>query len=892
VGRLILESRTVKTISWIFLLVTLLSAELCALSNEAVEIKAKEGTSSAPSTAGISLEKIGNLPRPRLEVTSNVQVIGRYGLRLLESIGWASDDFALFFERVLLSEDQKKALLVKRHYWMGQYYLERDEYVHAQGEFRAGLEIDPRSIPLRLALADALVANKQDSEAETLINEVLSEDPQNIKALNLLAQLYLSRAETSTNRKEQDRCLSLAAETLEKAKKIQPRNLDVLKQLVSVYTAKRDLDNLIKTYRDITQANPKDTYSLFVLANLLAKRGEREEAASLYEKVIEQRRSFVNAYVYLGLVQEEMGQTTQAIETYKRAILIEPRNVQLQRIFDALLLRATQNKGREAVLAEYEKFAQEYPFSTEVQRIFAEQLVKDHQTTRAIQQYERVLDLDPENVDALVAVASLLVEQGRYDEAGNYYARAMEVAPDRTDIYEAIANTFANVKDRAKAIQVLQRALRFNPNVPLLYVNIASLLEQDNRPEEAKKIIEEGLKKLGDKAEFFVALGEIAERQKNLEEALRYYRKACDLATNNKLLLARYLGLLAKAKRWDELESFAQEISSSVSDKADFFALVGETFLAEGELDRAAQWFEKAIAEAPDKLVYYGRLLQIYNVKNDHAKAFALIEKASKRAPDNPDIERMLADTYVDSKQYDKAIAIYKKFIEKEPTKLDGYRLLVDALNKAGRFEEALEVVKQAENAVGKNEETALLRAIALYNQKRYKAAETVLKDLLKGKTKNPDVIYYLLGSIAIEQKRYEVAESALKKAIEINPLNDSALNALGYMYADLGKNLTEAQSLIERALSINPQAPHILDSLGWVYYRKGNYESARELVEKAWHLMGDDPEILKHLGEIYFALGKKKEALDFWKRSLMIDDSQQDVKARIEEIERKLQSR
>lgn len=832
------------------------------------------------------LEGVGTLPRP--SIGTSPSRFGRNGVRLLETIGWSADDFALYSDRAALSSETLGLISARRHYWMGQFYLEREEYAHAQGQFRAALEEQPDSIPIQLGMVDALLGLRQYDEAQAILDSVLARHPDHVHALVLRAQLAMNRAEQAAQRRDQDKWLNEAIEALETAKKKQPRNVDILKELAAVYTAKRDIDKLIETYRDMVAANPKDAYAQFVLANLLTKRGQREQAAKLYEKVIEQRRGFVNAYVYLGLVQEELGQTTQAIETYKRALLIDPRNVQLQRLFDALLARAAKNQDRRAVLREYERFAAEYPYSSEIQRLYAEQLVRERQTTAALAQYKRVLELDPENVDALLAVANLLVQRGDYDAAGEYYSHAMEVAPERTEIYEAIANTFSNVKDKGRAIEVLRKALRFNPNVASLYVNIASLLVDEKRVEEAREVLRQGLEKLGDKVEFRVALGEIAEREGKIDEAIEHFRRACELSPANRLLAARFLKLFAAQKRWQDLETQAQALANGFGDKADFYAIVGEIFLAEGELERAAQWFEKALTEAGDRFPIYGRLVQIYNVLDAHDRAFAIIERAQKQFPDNPDVERMLADTYVDAKQYDKAIAIYRRLIEREPKKLDGYRLLVDALNKAGRYDEALEVVKQAEAAVGKNEDTRLMRALALYNQKRYEAAEAVLKDLLRSRGKNRDIIYYLLGSIYIEEKRYEAAEAALKKAIEINPLNDSALNALGYMYADLDKKLDEAKSLIERALELNPNAPHILDSLGWVYYRMGKFDLARDYIEKAWKLMGDDPEILKHLGDVNFRLGDKQRAVEFWKRSLLLDSSQGDVRAKIAETEKK----
>lgn len=840
------------------------------------------------TTGAVRMMETVKLPRPRHAETTQTFRLGSLWKQLLASMGMTPDDLFVFVGTPYLSPEDQGDIQARRHYWLGQYYLEMEQPAQAVGEFRAALEERPDSIAIKTALADAYILARDYDRAQAVLTEVLSQETTNVEALIIKAHLAMSRAEEADG-KERAKLLDEAVEAFEQAKQVQPKNLDVLRGLVQVYTAKRDIERVIQAYRDLVAANPKDTYSMFVLANILARTGKRAEARALYEKVIEQRRGFVNGYIYLGLLLEEMGETAEALETYKRALLIEPRNPQLQRVFESMLERMTRGKGRQAFLKEYAKFASEYPYSTEIQRLYADQLAKANDTQAALRQYQRVLELDPENVDALVAAAGLLAKAGKYEEASQYYAKAIELAPERSEIYDGMATTFMQVKDRKQAIAVLQKALQLNPKVPMLYVNIASLLQQEGKPEEAEKILEQGIEKLGEKAEFFIALGEIAERKNDLAKATTAIRKAYELAPSNQLLFGRLLGLLVRQERFSEVPELLKQAENTFrANLTEFYLLVAETFLSEGVLDRAAEYYEKVIEAAPDKLPGYGRLVQIYNVLDQHEKALAVIERAKKQFPDSEDVQRMLADTYLDAKEYAKAVEICRKLIEAKPKSLDGYRLLVDALNKANRYEEALAAVKEAEQQVGTTEETEALRAVALFQQKRYDQAAAIFTKLAEKKNKNADFYLYMLGSIYLEQKRFDQAEKMLRQAIERNPLNDAALNALGYMFAEQGRNLEEAKELIERALAINPNAGHILDSLGWVYFRMNKLEEALRYVQKAHRLMGDDPEILKHLGDIYNAMGKRAEAAEYWKRSLALDPTQADVKANLMASEKK----
>jgi tetratricopeptide (TPR) repeat protein len=853
---------------------------------EAVETTSPDAGRPAVDSTGLRVN--ATLPKPSLDETSLTLRLGSKWRSLLDTVGISQDDLYLYVGAPFQTPEERRSIAAKRHFFFGQYYMELEEPAHALGEFRAALEEDPGNVHIKLGLVDALLASRDYNGAEKALNEVLSADSQNVPALILLAQINMSRAEDAAG---QNRRLWLdkGIAAFERAKAIQPKNLDVLKGLASAYVAQQNVAKLIQAYREILAANPKDTYSMLVLANVLAKTGNQDEAVTFFEKVIEQRRGFVNAYIYLGQLYEEMNRNPDAIDIYKRALLIEPRNVQLQRRFEAVLEKANTSGGRTAVLREYGKFASEFPFSTEIQRLYAEQLKESGDVSGAIQQYKKVAHLDPENLDALVALGGLYAQRGDFDTSGQYYTKALDINPERADLYEAIGATFANLKDRRKALEIFQKALKLNPKVPMLYVNLASLYQQEGRVDDAVRVLEDAVVKIGDKPEFFVALGEILERDKKLDRSVECFRKAYELVPQNHILLGRILMLLAREQKFDEAEALVVRAGESFKDhKSEFYALVGEAYLAEAEIARAADYYRRALDEAPEKFGIYARLVQVYNTLGRHDESLAVLTRAQEKFPGSDDVKRLFAETYLSRKEYDPAIAIYRGFVESRPESLDSYRLLVDALNKAGRHEEALGVVKKAEDKIGRSEEVTAIRGVTFFQQKRYDAAERIFRELSLGKGKNIDTYLYMLGSIYLEQKRSDSAERVLKKAIEKNPLNDSALNALGYMYADQGRNLEEAKKLIEKALELNPSGGHIIDSLGWAYFKMGKIEKARELVEKAARIMGEDSEILEHLGDIYLAQGDPIRAVEHWKKSLELDGTQDDVREKIVAHEKK----
>src|SRR5205823_3591856 len=123
----------------------------------------------------------------------------------------------------------------------------------------------------------------------------------------LKSQLLLAQAKENAEGQRRP-LVDEAVRTLEKARSVQPRNLEVLRGLAAAYLDQQNIGQVIQTYKDIVAVNPRDTYSLLMLANILSKTQHLQEALPYLEKVVEQRPGFMPGYIMLGQVREQMGQ--------------------------------------------------------------------------------------------------------------------------------------------------------------------------------------------------------------------------------------------------------------------------------------------------------------------------------------------------------------------------------------------------------------------------------------------------------------------------------------------------------------------------------------------------------------------------------------------------------
>lgn len=811
--------------------------------------------------------------------------LGSEWLQRFEATGVSPDTF---WERKATpqTEQDHRDLMAHRHFFMGWYYLELSQPGRAVEEYKKALEFDPENSHILLDAARAHLAVHESAEADKLITKVLEKETTNVEAMWLRAETDLASAAAARGT-EQDQLVKKAGIVLEKAHEIQPNNMKVLRSLGRVYNQQQEIEKVISVFKDIVAVNPRDTYSLEFLAQILARIGRPKEALEYFKKVIEQKRGYLIGYVNAAQIYENLKQYEQALDMYRQAILVNPHNSDLLRLYEDLIAKIHGINDTDGILGEYKSFVSEYPGNTEVRRIYAERLQSERKSDEAAKQYEKILETDPENTDACVSLAKLYADKEDYAKAEEYFRKAIEIDPDKVELYDAIASTLLAQEKPDEAKELYQKAIEASPSSEKLYISLAALLENDGETTQAIKVMQQAVEKAGEKPELLAVLGKFYRTTGDKSKAVTTLRKAYDRASDN---LPLY-GELMSAYLEDGNTTAAEEITSRTAESAKpgkdvVLSVAAEFNINAGRYDRAVALYVEALNAKPTEIGYLARLVAVLNRQKLYDRALQYIDEFGAKAKDEDKVEAVRAQVYSAAGEHDKAIATYRRLLSKKPTDLVRYQDLIDALNDAKRYDESLKVINQAQTKLGKTDPDTVLMMTGMvyYKQKKYKQAEKAFRDLIKRTGGKSDDSYYYLGSVFLEQERFEDAEREFRKAIEVNPLSANALNALGYMYADRGIKLEEAKKLIQEALDINPTAPHILDSMGWVLFKLGELEAAEDYVERAARQF-DDAVLYSHLGDIYAKQGKTDLARQTYQHSLELDPTDKTVKEKIRKL-------
>lgn len=351
--------------------------------------------------------------------------------------------------------------------------------------------------------------------------------------------------------------------------------------------------------------------------------------------------------------------------------------------------------------------------------------------------------------------------------------------------------------------------------------------------------------------------------------------------------------------------------------------LLGETYVRQGEPDRAAALYTDFSAKNPSVALLLPRAEQLTRVSDPVPFASTLDEDMAASLFDfallvwgegalGPARQLMNVALWVDPNQ--PYYVYYAGVLMEVGNDLDAaekdYATLVDnpTLGVGAKLRLAEVHFKQGKQKKGWNEATDLLkdypdvavirRSVAqmAFERENYSRAveeySYLLEHLPEGAPAGAkEELLFARGVIYERDKQYGKAALDLQAALEISPANAQIMNYLGYMWLENDKNVDDALNLLKKAHLLAPHDSAITDSLGWGYYKIGDYDAAVQYLEVAAEEDPDSPEIVDHLGDAYAKLGYAEEALKQWRRALdLVEKGAEEPRERfMYELEKKI---
>jgi tetratricopeptide (TPR) repeat protein len=227
---------------------------------------------------------------------------------------------------------------------------ESGRYGEAEEEIRRGLEREPEQVLLKVSLADLYLRRGRLVEARIIVDEVLSQDPQDPHALTVLGDIFLKKHShrdalecyRQAFNRDPPSYLSLKAarvlkemeafeEALQELNKVlivKPGSLAFLKEKAFILNRMERYEEALETYEKVREISPKDP---FIQKEILRLRGRTRPEAQVVRELqtvvaMDSKKDDAQLHGLLAQKLKETGQVREAAAEYGKAVDLEPRN--------------------------------------------------------------------------------------------------------------------------------------------------------------------------------------------------------------------------------------------------------------------------------------------------------------------------------------------------------------------------------------------------------------------------------------------------------------------------------------------------------------------------------------------------------------------------------------
>ncbi|MEM6792492.1 MAG: tetratricopeptide repeat protein [Acidobacteriota bacterium] len=323
------------------------------------------------------------------------------------------------------------------HMRLGRVLLADDRPQEAAAELERALEIEPGLQPAQVSLAQIQLAEGRLDAAETLLDRILEDAPRHAQALSTLGQVYMRQGRRSEARAMAERARGAAIYNLFSDRLIGEVVVEGVSTVLVWERAKAFYDNgnfeqAALGLEQVVKSAPDNVEARHQLAVALGNIGQAQRSKPHLQKVIALDGEMIDARVQLASIHLDEQNPDAAAPLLQKALDLDPRDP------DAgwLLGRAQMMRGEVQPALETFERAHENAERTGSQiqgwayNEWGSALAQSGRLRRARALFERVLELDPQNAQALFYLGLVSEGEGRRGEAVVFYCRSIEAQPN------------------------------------------------------------------------------------------------------------------------------------------------------------------------------------------------------------------------------------------------------------------------------------------------------------------------------------------------------------------------------------------------------------------------------------------------------------------------------
>jgi tetratricopeptide (TPR) repeat protein len=332
---------------------------------------------------------------------------------------------------------------------------------------------------------------------------------------------------------------------------------------------------------------------------------------------------------------------------------------------------AQEPEKAEAVL---ELWSELYPDDVQARVLVAIVSLRHGDRDKAIEQYEKILTIDPSRTEFLNEIAGLYRQKGDFDTAISYYESYAREHPNNAEVFQSLGTTHEIRGEYDKARQNYERALVIDPGLTRVIVDLGDIHGKLSEDEEAVSLFHRALEESKTPQErarvhssmrsFYSNRGQMVKSFDHMES--QWAEEERFLAPVNAQLtrideICMYIRGGRKEAAFDEMESMRAQLAPPYNGMLPLGYMcihieLEDADAAEKEVNDLETFIDNFQLEAERGWIFYGRG-KVEELRGNYDSAIDLYQKNLELNPTLVTRHRDIGRCYRKLGQYEKAVA-------------------------------------------------------------------------------------------------------------------------------------------------------------------------------------------------------------------------------------------
>lgn len=519
----------------------------------------------------------------------------------------------------------------------------------------------------------------------------------------------------------------------------------------------------------------------------------------------------------------------------------------------------------------------------------------------------RIVELDPANIDANVRLGKLMLMVDQLDRAVEISEAILLVDNQNADVLAFRAAVLLKLGDTESALETANRSLEIEPgNISAIQILAAERFTQRDF-DGALNYINQSNEEISENKDLMLISITIFEAKGDIENAERYYQQLAASFPDDENVRTGLVRFYIKHNNVDAAEEEIRNIASTDptnyeksmdivrflnsyrgrtaaeeelnaliqrgTDVVRYQLALAEFYMTLNERDSAVDVLNKIVdrtGSSEDGLTARGRLGELAMAEDRLEDAEAIVAEILEIDPANLIALEIRGSLNLEAERYDNAIQDLRIVLNEKPDSQRASLLLSRAYELTGSIELADDTLADALRYSENSAEVAIAYANFLIKQSSVPRAEDVVMSVLEVQPNNVGLLQ-MLARIRLMRQNWIGAQQVAEAIRELDSEGGFATEISGLALSGQ-QNYEDSIAAFQNAYQSGTGSSNALSSLIGSYMRSGQTEEARRFLNGVLEENENNYQALILLGQVQLSVNENEQALDTFEKAISAD--------------------